>query len=71
MVSLIARESRPVSHHHEEHMTTVSQPTPRSDYYVYALHDPDDVNMLFPRYVGKGTGMRVLSEKDRSPRVKA
>jgi hypothetical protein len=52
-------------------MTTVSQPTPRSDYYVYALHDPDDVNMLFPRYVGKGTGMRVLSEKDRSPRVKA
>jgi hypothetical protein len=30
--------------------------TERSDYYVYALHDPADRGLEHPHYIGKGVG---------------
>jgi hypothetical protein len=32
----------------------------RSDFYVYVLFHPDDREMLFPRYAGKGQGVRAF-----------
>jgi hypothetical protein len=40
----------------------------RSDYYVYALFHPDDRDFAFPRYIGKGWGMRVVAHRTKRAR---